>query len=151
MGTDVVGTGLPWVEAVARSFPPYSFSDFHRNALPTLVARHGALVVDDLRGVGSLGFRIDDGTAFTWRASDRGADVIEGDAAATTVIALSEATFSEFLHELLTASGAVRTGRARVERGALEGWQRWEPAIQSLYSGREIYGPAVWATLVDRR
>src|SRR5262249_29153301 len=135
MGTDVVGTGLPWVEAVARSVPPRSFTDVHRNELPGLIARHGALAGDDLRGVRSLGFRIDDGAAFTWRASERGVDVIGGDADAETLIALSEATFSEYLHELLTASGAVRTGRARVERGVLEGWQRWEPAIQSLCSG----------------
>src|SRR5262249_33134070 len=42
------------------------------------------------------------------------------------------------------------TGRAKVVRGTLAGWQRWEPAIQSLCAGREIYGPAVRRTLVDR-
>jgi hypothetical protein len=34
--------------------------------------------------------------------------------------------------------------------GQLEGWQRWEPAIQSLCSGRAVYSPAVWTDLVDR-
>src|SRR5262245_6909570 len=136
MGTDVLGTALPWVEAVAQSFPTHSFTEFHRRELPALVAQHGALVVDDLRGVGSLGFRIDDSTAFTWRATNEGVRVVKGDTDAETLVVLSEATFSEFLHELLTASGAVRTGRARLERGSLEDWQRWEPAIQSLCSGR---------------
>jgi hypothetical protein len=42
------------------------------------------------------------------------------------------------------------TGRATLARGDLSGWKRWEPAIQSLGSGREIYGNAVWRTLVDR-
>jgi len=150
MGTDVVGTGLPWVDAIAESFVPHGFVAFHQSELPALSARHGHLVVDDLRGVAPLAFCTDDGVAFTWVSSENGVCVVEGDAEAATVVTLSERTFSEFLAELLTASGAVRTGRARVTRGALGGWQRWEPAIQSLCSGREIYRAAVRETLVDR-
>jgi len=150
MGTDLLGTGLPWVDAIANSFPVTSFVEFHRRELPVLVERNGALVADDLRGVPPLGFRIDDGTAFVWHASERGVEVTEGDSDADCLVALSEETFSEFLHELLTASGAVRTGRAGIARGELAAWQRWEPAIQSLCSGRQIYGAAVWETLVDR-
>jgi Phytanoyl-CoA dioxygenase (PhyH) len=150
VGTDVVGTGLPWVEAIAEAFEPHDFVTFHQSELPALSARHGHLVIADLAGVPSLAFRTDDGTAFTWVASEGGVHVVEGDAEAATVVELSERTFSEFMAELLTASGAVRTGRARVARGALGGWQRWEPAIQSLCSGREIYTAAVWETLVNR-
>jgi len=150
MGTDVLGTGLPWVDAIAQSFPRYSFVDFHRRELPALVEQRGALVVDDLRGAAPLGFRIDDDTAFTWRASERGIDVLDGDDDAETLVLLSEDTFSEFLHELLAAGGAVSTGRAQVARGTVEGWQRWEPAIQSLCSDRAVYSPAVWDDLVDR-
>jgi hypothetical protein len=150
MGTDVVGTGLPWVEAIAQSFEPHPFVAFHHVELPALVARHGHLVVSDLRGASSLAFRTGDGTAFTWIPSDDGVRVVEGDADAVILVELSEGTFSEFLDELLTASGAVRTGRAYVTRGTLAGWQRWEPAIQSLCSGREIYSVAVSQTLIDR-
>jgi hypothetical protein len=151
VGTDTVGTGLPWVDAIAASFEPYSFVAFHRWGLPALVARHGALVADDLAGAAPLAFRLDDGTSYTWSATDVGADAVEGDAGAATVVELSEPTFSEHLHELLTASGAVRTGRANVVRGDLAGWQRWEPAIQALLAGRPILTPAVRQTLVDRR
>jgi len=150
MGTDVVGTGLPWVEAVAESFEPLDFVTFHQSELPALSARHAHLVVADLRGVAPLAFCGEDGAAFTWVVSEDGVRVVEGDAEAATVVELSARTFSEFVAELLTASGAVRTGRARVTRGALDGWQRWEPAIQSLCSGREIYNAAVRETLVDR-
>ena len=150
MGTDVTGTGLPWVEAIAQSFEPYSFVAFHRSELRALVAKHGHLVVEDLRGASPLAFRAEDGTTFTWVPTERGVEVVEGDADAATVVELSERTFSELLHELLTASGALRTGRAQVVRGTLAGWQRWEPAVQSLCSGRAIYSPAVWPTLVDR-
>lgn len=150
MGTDVLGTGLPWVDAIAASFPPYSFEDFHRAELPRLAAERAALVADDLRGVAPLAFRIDNGTTFTWHSDDGSVRVADGDDGAAVLVELSEATFSEFLHELLTASGAVRTGRARLVRGELAGWHRWEPAIRALTSGREIYGPQVWDTLVDR-
>jgi hypothetical protein len=151
MATDDVGSGLPWVEAIAQSFAPYSFAGFHRSELPALVARHGALVVDDLRGIPPLAFRIDDGTTFTWRPTDYGVETVASDADAATLVEVSERTFSEFLHRLLTASGAVMTGRAKLGRGALPAWQRWEPAIQSLCSGRPIYSGAVWQTLVDRK
>jgi hypothetical protein len=150
MGTDVAGTALPWVDAIAQSFEPYSFVAFHRAELHALIAQHGHLVVEDLQGASPLAFRAEGGVAFTWVPTNSGVEVVEGDAGSATLVELSERTFSEFLHELLTASGAVRIGRAQVTRGTLAGWQRWEPAIQSLCSGRTIYSPAVWPTLVDR-
>ncbi|HEV8296151.1 MAG TPA: phytanoyl-CoA dioxygenase family protein [Acidimicrobiales bacterium] len=149
MATDLAGTGLPWIAEIGRSFERRSFEGFHRRELPQLIERHGSLVADDLRGVPTLAFRIDDGTTFSWIAAG-GLHIAEGDADAATLVELGEQTFSDFIHELLTASGAVRTGRARVARGVLTGWQRWEPAIRSLCSGRPIYSPAVWETLVDR-
>jgi hypothetical protein len=149
MPTDVMGSGLPWVEAIARSFETCSFAAFHRDRLPALIERNGHFVRSDLRGVSSLAFRAN-GDSFTWVASEEGVRVVAGDASANTVVELSEATFSEFIHELLTAAGAVATGRAKLARGDLSGWKRWEPAIQSLCFGREIYSPAVWRTLVDR-
>lgn len=150
MATDDAGSGLPWVDAIASSFERYPFVAFHRERLPALIARHGHLVAEDLRGASPLAFSSEDGTTFTWVSSEGGMQIVEGDADAATRVVLSEATFSEFIHELLTATGAVRTGRARLIRGDLPGWQRWEPAIQSLLSGREIYSAAVWRTLVDR-
>ncbi|MBK6289054.1 MAG: phytanoyl-CoA dioxygenase family protein [Pseudomonadales bacterium] len=150
MSTDSIGSALPWVEAITRAFEPYSFAEFHRTRLPALIARNGHLVRTDLRGASSLAFRSDDATTFSWIASDDGVRVVEGDAGAATVVALSERTFSEFIHELLTASGAVMTGRATLVRGELCGWKRWEPAIQSLCSGREIYTAEVRHTLLDR-
>jgi len=150
VGTDVIGTGLPWVEAIAASFTPYSFASFHQAQLPELVARHGSLIADDLRGAAPVAFRVDDGSTFTWVATDYGMEALVGEAEASTLVELTEPTFSEFLHELLTASGAVRTGRARIVRGQLGDWQRWEPAIRSVMTGCEIYGPGVWPTLIDR-
>ena len=105
MPTDAFGSGLPWVETIVQSFQLHSFLDLHRTLLPVLIARNGHLVRGDLRGVPSLAFRSDAGAAFTWVASDDGVRIVEGDADAATVVALPEQTFSEFIHELLTASG----------------------------------------------
>ena len=82
-------------------------------------------------------------------APDDGLRVVEGDADAETLVELAEQAFSDFLNELLTASGAVRTGRARVVRGSLAGWQRWEPASKRCASGRPIFGPAVAGTALS--
>jgi hypothetical protein len=151
MATDLVGTGLPWVEAIAGSFAPISFSAFHTVDLPQKVKARGHLVAADLDGVPAVGFRIEDGTAYTWQMTPSGVQAVAGSTGASTLIELSEATFSEFLHDLLSASGSVRTGRATVVHGDLATWQRWEPAIRSVLTGREIYGPHVWGSLLDRR
>jgi Phytanoyl-CoA dioxygenase (PhyH) len=150
MATDIAATGLPWIEGVRQSFEVRPFTEFHRRELPELIARHAPLVATDIRGAPTIAFRIEDGTTFSWVAAGDSVQVVEDDAGATTLIELSEATFSDFLHELLTANGAARTGRARVTRGSIEEWQRWEPAIQALCFGRPIYDPTVWETLVDR-
>jgi hypothetical protein len=150
VGTDTLGTGLPWVEAIAASFPRYPFVEFHTNQLPALNARNKELVVDDLAGVSPIAFRIPGGTAYTWLSTPDGVRAVEGHADAHTLVELDEATFSLYLHDLLTASGSVRTDRATLARGSLTGWKRWEPAIRTLMTGKPIYTEAVWDTLVDR-
>ncbi|NUU24282.1 MAG: hypothetical protein HOV68_22680 [Streptomycetaceae bacterium] len=150
MGTDTVGTGLPWVEAITDSFPRHAFGRFHAVDLPALNARRRDLVTDDLAGVPPLAFRVPDGRTYTWIAGPAGIEAVSGDAGAATVVELDEPTFSAYVNELLTATGCVRTERAEVVRGTLPDWQRWEPAIRALLTGRAIYSGAVRDTLVDR-
>ena len=150
MSADASRTRLPWIEQIARSFERRSFVAFHRRELPQWIERHGHLVARDLRGAPTLAFRSEDGSTFSWLASGDGVRLAEGDVDAATLVEIPEPVFSDFLHELLTASGAVMSGRARVLRGSLAGWQRWEPAIQALCHGRPIYGPEVRERLVDR-
>jgi hypothetical protein len=150
MSSEGEGTRLPWIDEIQRAFELRGFDAFHRRELPERIARHGHLVLEDLRGAPALGFRNEHGLGFTWTATGAGLEIAVGDAQAVTLVELSEQVFSDFLHELLTATGAVQTGRARILRGSLAGWQRWEPAIQALCHGRSIYGPGVWESLVDR-
>ena len=148
MTTDELATGLPWVEKIAASFPVHDFESFHREALPGLIGAHGHLAIDDLRGVPPLAFRVEDST-YTWAVDGDTIEILEGDAGAATLVELTAGAFSDFVNELLTASGAISTGKARPVRGTKESWQRWEPAIRAIVDGREIYGPGVVDTLVD--
>jgi ectoine hydroxylase-related dioxygenase (phytanoyl-CoA dioxygenase family) len=148
MGSDMLGSALPWVDAIATSFPVVDIVRFHSDVLPGWARDRGDLITDDIREIDPVTFVGDHGVRFTWRSVD-GRLVVDDDEADTVVLVTDDA-FSEFVNELLTANGAVRTGRAHVVRGDLAAWQRWEPALRSLQSGREIYGPQVWATLVDR-
>ena len=151
MSTEPVATDLPWVEKIAASFPVREFVAFHRDELPGLIERNGHLAAGDLRGVAPLAFcRLEDGTTFTWVATDEGVRVVNGDAGAQTVVEITEQGFSDFVNELITATGAISTSRARVVRGTKESWQRWEPAIRALTEGRPIYGPDIVERLADR-
>ena len=62
MGTDTLGTGLPWVDAIARSFAPRPFADFHRRELPELVVNFtrdaAALLFLDLEQFFGEGFEL---------------------------------------------------------------------------------------------
>jgi hypothetical protein len=151
MTTDELATGLPWVERIAASFPSHDFVGFHREELPALLEQHVHLAIDDLRDVPPLAFRNEEGVTFTWIASADGVQVAEGDRDAATLVELRGDAFSDFVNELLTASGAISTGRARPVRGTKESWQRWEPAIRAIVDGRGIYGPDVLSTLIDRQ
>jgi hypothetical protein len=148
MTTSLARNQLPWIDQIAQSFELRSFVGFHRRELPRLLERHGHLVARDLRGAPTLAFR-SGGATFSWIATGEGVRIAEGDADAAILVELPEQVFSDFLHELLTAAGAEMSGRARVVRGALPGWQRWEPAIQALCHGRPIYGPEIRERLVD--
>ena len=140
MATDQLGTGLPWIDAIAASFPQHSFEQFHTRDLPALNARHGSLVVDDLNGVPPLTFQLPDGTAYTWRATATGVAVSPGDTDAATLVELDETTFSAFLNRLLSASGAVRTDRARLHRGTLQDWLDYQLRLhpQAIALGKTV-------------
>ncbi|GAB2632253.1 phytanoyl-CoA dioxygenase family protein [Prescottella soli] len=150
MSSGKQGTRLPWVEAIADSFPKHSFVAFHTHDLLVHNAERRNLVVEDLAGVPAIAFRLPGGPTFTWIASSEGVTAVEGDANAATLVDLDEDTFSAYLNELLTASGCVRTERARVVRGTVQDWKRWEPATRALLTGRAIYSNAVRDRLVDR-
>jgi len=150
MATTGESTTLPWVDQIAASFPFRPFSEFHRLELPRLIEKHGARVAGDVSSALPLGFRLADGTAFTYVPTRTSLRVIEGDERADTLVEITEQGFSDTVNELLRATGAINTGRARLLRGTIEGWKRWEPALQAIWTGRDIFRPETASLLVDR-
>lgn len=142
-------TRLSWIHEINASFPFHSFESFHESEIDELIDRHGSLLREDIRGAEPFAFRLPGGPSFTYREIDGEVSVIRGDDSAAAVVELDEKTFSNFTNELLTASGTVMIQRARLARGTFEQWQRWEPALRALYSGRPVYGSSVRAGLVD--
>lgn len=142
-------THLSWIREVNASFPFHSFEAFHETRLEELLEQHGRLLRDDIRGAEPIAFRLAEGRAYTYRQTKGVVSIERGEESAVAVVELDEETFSDFANELLTASGAVMTMRARLVHGTLEQWQRWEPGLRALYTGRPIYGSEIHSKLVD--
>jgi len=122
MATTGDATTLPWVDEIAGSFPLRDFVAYHRHELPQLIARNGHLIAGDLRGAAPLAFRLTEDLTFTYVPTDESMRVVHGDQDAGTLVEISEQCFSDVVNELLTASGAINTGRARLLRGSIAGW-----------------------------
>ena len=108
---------------MAADFPSLDFQDFHRHELPRrLAAGNGAIAAhDDLERLGPLAFRLPEGDAFTYVGRADGVDVVEGDAAAKTVIEISKDDWQNVVHELDSAPGVGTTVRVRLPREAAPG------------------------------
>jgi hypothetical protein len=149
MNAQLDRTKLPWVDQISAAFPFFDFTEFHLHVLPELVARHGRLVAADLKDAPPLAFQTPKGAAFCWTPTRDGVAASPGTAGAQTIIELGPQTFSDHVNQLLTAVGATRTVRARLLKGDVNSWRRWEPAIRSLMDGKPIYGAAARDSLAD--
>jgi hypothetical protein len=132
------------------SFPEVDFEDFHRITLPKLIdSGNGTLAAPDLRGVGPIAFKVEDGTAFSYVPGPDTVELWSTDVAADTVVELSRETFSDFANELRTSFGLLYANLAEVTRGDFAAFERWEPALRALYHGRPIVDPAALGIRAD--
>jgi hypothetical protein len=136
---------------MAAGFPELDFAAFHRERLPELLeGGNGALAAPGTAGLGSLAFRLPSGEAFTYVPTPERIEVVEGDAAADTVIEVEPDIFSNIVNELDAAAGLLYGGRAKCPRGKAMRWLAWEPSLRAMFSGRPIYDPQS-LELRDRR
>ncbi len=117
------------------------FQRFHREVLPQLIERHGALALVDVQGVGPLGMRTPSG-AFTYVPGPQMIEIVEGDVDARTVVSMDDDAFSGLVADLETTPGLLYSGRVEVVRGNPMRFVRWEPALRAIFQGRPIYDPA---------
>ena len=131
----------------ATVFERLDFDEFHRDRLPALLAAAPAVGQPGL----PIAFRLPDGRAYTFSAEGGSLVVTPGDDDAATVVALSAADWSDFVHERHTSFGLLYAGALTFTRGDFGGLDRWEPALRAVFAGRPIYDPAASAALaLDR-
>ena len=126
-----------------RSDDPLEFERFHRDVLPArLAAGNGALAVHDARVIGPLAIRTTAGT-YTYVPGADTIEIVEGDEAAKTVIALDDAAWHGLVRDLDTPPGLLYGGRVETVRGNPLRFVRWEPALRAMFHGRPVYDAAL--------
>ena len=134
----------------ALTFAVVDFEEFHQITLPKLIdGGNGALAADDLRGVGPIAFKVEDGTAYSYVPGPDTVELWSTDVAADTVVELSREAFSDFANELRTSFGLLYADLAEVTRGDFAAFERWEPALRALYHARPIVDPAAMGIRED--
>ncbi len=126
---------------MTEGFPALDFETFHREELPRRVERWGEMAVRAAEPLGSLGFRLPDGRAFTLAVRDRQLVIVPGDAEAHTVVGIDARAWEGLVHDLESAPGLLYAGRIRRLRGDLMRFVGWEPALRALFHGIPVYGP----------
>lgn len=126
------------------------FDAWHRQVagagLATPIGRRAAR---DVRDAASFAWRLADGRA--WRFVPADGDLrVEPGADAAIVAELDEAAWRDFVAEIATAAGLVYGRRVTFAAGGAADFERWEPALRALASGRPIFDPAA-VDLRDRR
>ena len=119
-----------------------TFADYHQNVLPRAIAARdgGAAAARDVGGPGcSVALRLGDGTAFTYRTTDTGVTIEEGDDA-QVVAEFEAAGFDDLISERRSIFGLFFPGQLKVVRGTSERFVAWEAAFNNLWFDRPIYG-----------
>jgi phytanoyl-CoA dioxygenase PhyH len=128
---------------VPTRFPAVDFAQFHRQMLPALLATgRDAIAARAAAGLGTLALQLSGGPAFTYRPHLDGVDIIDGHAAAETVIEMDLDSWQGLVHELEAPAGLLYAQRARCVRGNPMDLMAWESALRALYNGRPPYDPA---------
>ncbi len=121
-------------------FANIDFDAFHREELPRrLAAGRGAQAARSAAPLGSLGLRTKSGAAYTYAPRDGALALVPGDADADTLIELDAEDWQGLVHDYEAAAGLLYASRVRCLRGDALKFVLWEPALRSLYTGREVF------------
>ncbi len=128
----------------------WDFDEFHQRELPHRLAHGlGQEIAWDLEGVRPFVLTLADGRAYSYEADGGKVSVVSGvHPEATCIIEIDERAWQNYVHEFRTPSSLVLAQSVRFVRGGMDEWDMWHPAIQCMYSGREIFDPK--RALLDR-
>jgi len=128
--------------AASPEVPPLDFRGFHERELPgRLAAGNGALAAASIGRAGSLGFRLPDGSAYTYLPQDGGVEVRAGDEQAETLIELDADSWAGLAQEFESVPALVYGKKIRCLRGNAMTLMRWDPALRAMYGGRPYFDP----------
>ena len=121
-------------------FGPIDFDRFHREELPALLGRRGAIFSDtDAAVVRPLGFQLSDGRAYTYVPEGKTFSVRPGTGAAQTVVELSLDAWCAFAWELKTCFALLYADQLTVRRGSFGQLARWEPPLRVAFSDQALF------------
>ena len=122
----------------------WDFDDFHRRELPhRLAAGVNTQVSWDLAGAAPFSIALKDGRAYSYAMDGGAVRVMRGiHEQAQCVIEIEERAWQNYVHELRTPYSLVLAQAVHFLRGGMGEWDAWAPAIQCMYSGREIFDPS---------
>ncbi len=129
-------------------FGPIDFDRFHREEMPALLERRGALFGAAGAEAGAeagaaalrpLGFRLPDGRAYTYVPEQQTFVVRPGLDGARTVVALPEEAWCEFAWELKTCFALLYADQLTIEQGSFGQLARWEPLLRAALSGQALF------------
>lgn len=122
----------------------WDFDEFHRAELPArLESGVNDKVTWDLECAPPFSITLPDGRAYSYALIAGKVQITPGiHADAQCVIELQERAWQNYVHELRTPSSLVLSQAVHFLRGNMDDWRTWAPAIQCMYSGREIFDPS---------
>src|SRR6185312_6565951 len=122
----------------------WDFDDFHRHELPERLKRGVSRQIGwDLRDAPPFAAVLPDGRCYSYIVEADEVRVVPGVHPDTKcAVEFEERAWQNYVHELRTPSALVLAQSIRFLRGGMEEWDVWLPAIQCMYSGREIFDPS---------
>ncbi len=121
-------------------FEAIDFDRFHREELPSVLARRGAIFVTaDAAVLRPLGFQLTDGRAYTYVPDGGTFSVRPGLAGARTVVELAADAWCEFVWELKTCFALLYADQLTVRKGSFGQLARWEPPLRVALSDQILF------------
>lgn len=132
---------------MAFTMPTVDVDEFHAALTPS-----APIGSDRFAGIEPITFVLPGGRAVSYRV--HGADVtwaLDEQDESGTIIEIDATSFGAFLAEYLTAPALQIQQRIGFVRGSFADFDRWEPLLRLLYTGRPLYDPdAVDRSALDR-
>ena len=130
------------METLKSYFGTANLSDFYTGAVAQRAISQRGREVAELVGNGrSIGIRLDNQLAWTFRVEKEKVAIYEGADQASLVISSDGDSWSDLVTEAWSMMGLAIQGRIKIEHGSFNHLAKWEPALQALYNDRPIWFP----------